>query len=67
MRGRTGPTRAIFENARARGELPSDLDYATMAEIVQGPFIVRSMSRPETLADVDLEDLADRLLADLTT
>ena len=57
----------IFENARARGELPPDLDYPTMAEIVQGPFIVRSMFRPETLADVDLEALADRLLADLTT
>ena len=36
-----------------------------MAETVQGPFIVRSMFRPETLADVDLEALADRLLADL--
>jgi AcrR family transcriptional regulator len=67
MRGRAGPTRTIFENARARGELPPDLDYPTMAEIVQGPFIVRSMFRPETLADVDLEALADRLVADLTT
>ena len=67
MRGRAGPTMTIFENARARGELPPDLDYPTMAEIVQGPFIVRSMFRPETLADVDLEALADRLLADLTT
>ena len=65
MRGRAGPTMAIFENARARGELPPDLDYPTMAETVQGPFIVRSMFRPETLADVDLEALADRLLADL--
>jgi AcrR family transcriptional regulator len=67
MRGRTGPTLTIFENARARGELPADLDYPTMAEIVQGPFIVRSMFRPETLADIDLEALADRLLTDLTT
>ena len=62
MRARAGPTRAIFDNARARGELSDDLDYPTMVEIVQGPFILRSMFRPETLADVDLEALADRML-----
>ena len=33
-----------------------------MLEIVQGPFILRSMFRPETLADVDLDALADRML-----
>lgn len=66
MRRRVGPTMAIFESARARGELPPDLDYATMAEIVQGPFIVRSMFRPETLADVDLGAWADRILDELT-
>jgi AcrR family transcriptional regulator len=66
MRGRAGPTMAIFENARARGELSPDIDYPTLAEIVQGPFILRSMFRPETLADVDLEALADRMLTALT-
>jgi AcrR family transcriptional regulator len=62
MRARAGPTRAIFDHARLRGELSPELDYVTMAEIVQGPFIVRSMFRPETLADVDLEALADRMI-----
>ena len=62
MRARQGPTRAIFDNARTRGELSDDLDYPTMAEIVQGPFILRSMFRPETLADIDLEALADRMV-----
>jgi AcrR family transcriptional regulator len=62
MQGRAGPTKAIFDNACARGELSPELDYATMLEIVQGPFIVRSMFRPETLGDVDLEKLADRML-----
>ena len=66
MRDRAGPTRAIFDNARARGELSADIDYPTMLEIVQGPFIVRSMLRPETLADVDLDALADRMHTALT-
>jgi AcrR family transcriptional regulator len=66
MRARTGPTRAIFDHARARGELPVDLDYVTMAEVVQGPFIVRSMFRPETIDDVDVEALADRMVMLLT-
>jgi AcrR family transcriptional regulator len=66
LRGRVGPTMAIFEHARARGELSPDLDYVTMAEIVQGPFILRSMFRPEALADVDLEVLADRMITQLT-
>ena len=65
MRGRAGPTQRIFENARARGEISDDVDYATMLEIVQGPFIVRAMSRPETLADVDLAALADRMITAL--
>jgi AcrR family transcriptional regulator len=67
MRARAGPTKAIFDNAQARGELSADLDYPTMLEIVQGPFIIRSMFRPETLVDVDLEALADRMLTALTT
>ena len=49
------------------GKLPPDLDYLTLAEIVQAPFIVRSMFRPETLADLDIEALADRLLKDLNS
>jgi AcrR family transcriptional regulator len=65
LAGRTGPTRAIYDNARARGELAPDIDYATMLDIVQGPFVVRSISRPETLADVDVEALAERMLVTL--
>lgn len=63
LAGRTGPTMAIFENARARGELAPDVDYPTLLDIVQGPLVVRSLARPETLGEVDLEALADRMLA----
>jgi AcrR family transcriptional regulator len=66
MLRRAGPTTAIFDHARSRGELAPDIDYATMLEIVQGPFVMRSLTRPETLAGVDLEALADRMLTVLT-
>ena len=65
IRGRSGPTMAIFDHGRARGEISPEIDYATMAEIVQGPFIIRSMFRPETLDDVDLHALAERMLGAL--
>jgi AcrR family transcriptional regulator len=65
MRRRSGPTKTMFDNARARGEIAPHIDYPTMLEIVQGPFILRSMFRPDALADVDLEALADRMLSAL--
>lgn len=65
MGARAGPTTAIFEHAHARGELDPEIDYLTMLEIVQGPLISRSMSRPETLAELDLAALADRMAAAL--
>lgn len=66
MQARTGPTRTIYDNARARGELSVDVDYLTMLEIVQGPFVVRSMMRPEALAEVDVDALVDRMLPALS-
>ncbi len=65
MRARSGPTLAIFEHARDRGELPDEVDYATMLEAVQSPFVLRAMFRPETLVGVDLGALADRMVAAL--
>ena len=32
LRGRIGPTRAIYDRATARGELATDVDYATLVE-----------------------------------
>lgn len=67
MRSREGPTRTIYDNARARGEIAPDIGYPTMLEIVQAPFIARSILRPEALIDVDLEELTDRMLWQLLT
>lgn len=62
MSGRAGPTQTIFDRGQARGEISPDLDYATAVEIIEGPFIVRSLARPEALYDIDLEPLVDRML-----
>jgi AcrR family transcriptional regulator len=64
---RSGPTLAIYEHARDRGELRPDIDYPTLLEVVQGPFVVRALTRPATLADLDLEALTDRILTVLTS
>jgi AcrR family transcriptional regulator len=65
MRARSGPTRAIYDHALARGEIAPDIDYPTMLEIVQGPLILRSMFRPRALGDGDLAALVDRMLTAL--
>lgn len=62
LRGREGPTKTIFDRGQARGEISPDLDYNSAFEIIEGPFIIRSLVRPETLNDIDLESLVDRIL-----
>lgn len=62
MAERTGPTMAIFEQARAREELAPGIDYPTLLEIIQGPLVFRAMSRPDRLDDAGLEELVERML-----
>ncbi len=66
LAGRAGPTLTIYERARERGELRDEIDYLTAVEIIEGPFIVRSLARPQALKDVDIEELVDRILVQLT-
>lgn len=62
---RAGATLTIFKRAQERGEISPDLDYETALEIMEGPFIIRSLFRPEALIDVDLEAMVDRMLPQL--
>lgn len=66
LHARAAPTRAIFEHAQARGEISPDLDYASAVEIMEGTFILRSMLRPDSLADLDLDRLVDRIIKQLS-
>ncbi len=65
MAGRAGPTATIYERGIARGEISPDIDYLTALEIIEGPFMVRSIVRPETLDDMDLDALADQIILQL--
>lgn len=65
LAGRAGPTLAIYHHARQRGEIAPEIDYPTAVEIIEGPFIVRSLTRPESLAQIDIEELVDRMLPQL--
>jgi AcrR family transcriptional regulator len=65
MRGRALPTLTIFQRGQARGEISPNFDYPTAMEIMEGPFIIRSMFRPEALTDATLESLVERILTSL--
>jgi AcrR family transcriptional regulator len=62
LRARGAATSAIFDNARARGELAAGVDYPTMLDIMQGPLLLRSLTRPESLATLDLGDMVERMI-----
>lgn len=48
-----------------RGELPADLDFGTIIDVIEGPLVLRSLRDPTSLADLDLEALADTAIARL--
>lgn len=67
MQRRAGPTMAIYTHGRERGEIAPDIDYGAAIEIIEGPFIVRSILRASTLYDMDVEALADRMVVALAS
>ncbi len=65
MARRSGPTRRIYERARARGEIDADIGYIEAFDIIEGPFILGSLFRPGSLEHVDIESLVDKMLLQL--
>ena len=65
MQGRGQALASIVERAKQRGELPADLHLDVAFELIEGPLIVRSMTDPASLEDLDLESLVDRIIARL--
>lgn len=59
------PLTVIFERWKAKGEIGADIDLMTAFEIIDGPFVFRSIVYPEALNDVDFEALADRIVPQL--
>lgn len=59
------PVMTVWERWRERGEIRADIDFPTAFEIIDGPFTIRSIVFPETLDDMDLDALTDRILVQL--
>jgi len=65
MEARGQALASIVTRAKARGELPDDMAMDVAFVLIEGPLIVRSLSDPATLDDLDLERLVERIIARL--
>jgi AcrR family transcriptional regulator len=65
MARRSGPTRTIYERALARGEIAPHIEYLDAFDIIEGPFILRSLFRPRAMAHIDIEALVDTMVLQL--
>ena len=62
MSGRGAALLTIIERARARNEIPPDIDNDTAFELIEGPLIIRSLSNPAQVEQLDLEDLVATII-----
>lgn len=62
MQGRSVALHTIIERARERGELDESIDLITAFEIVEGPFIVRTLSDPTAIEQADIDLLVTRMM-----
>jgi AcrR family transcriptional regulator len=62
---RRSPLRELRRRWIDRGEIRPDLTVLDVFEIVDGPFVVRSMLDPSALVDVDYDKLVDRIMLQL--
>lgn len=60
------PLRTIIDTAKTRGQLPESLVFEEAFDFIEGPLLAQWIQRPETLVDIDVERLVDRILAALT-
>ncbi len=61
-RKRMIPLMTIFGRGKARGEISPELDFETAFDFIEGPFIVRSLLRQETLDAEFVASTVDRIL-----
>lgn len=62
---RSSPLRTLRRRWIDRGEIRADISVIEMFEIVDGPFVVRSLLAPAALVDVDYDRLVDRMMLQL--
>lgn len=59
------PLAVVYQRWLAAGDIDPQLNLMTAFEIIDGPFVFRSIIFPEALIDVDFEALADRIVPQL--
>jgi AcrR family transcriptional regulator len=59
---RAGPTRAIFDRARARGEIAPHFSYHDAFLIFEAPLVMRALAPDDDLGDFDVEVHVDQML-----
>lgn len=59
------PLTEVYRRWLAAGAIDPSIDLMTAFEIIDGPFVFRSIIYPEALVDVDFEALADRIVRQL--
>ncbi len=55
----------LLQRWQARGEVSPDIDVLTAFEIIDGPFALRSIIAPESLATIDIDALVERMVLQL--
>ena len=62
MRRREGPSRAIYERGRSRGEIADDIDYEDFFLTIEAPLVMRGLGPPGALDEIDVDRHVARIL-----
>jgi AcrR family transcriptional regulator len=62
---RMGPIRTVVELAKARGDLPADLDLDMAVDVIEGPFVHRYAIRGLPIDHAEIDSMLDRVVAAL--
>ena len=57
--GRSTPLDTMIERGQRRGEVRTDLDALTLLELIEGPMFMRSIMRPDQIAEFDVASHVD--------
>lgn len=65
--GHGSPVATVYKRWFEKGEISAEIDLQTAFEIIDGPFLTRSLLWPERLENVDLDPLVNRIMGQLTS
>lgn len=62
MAGRGRALATIVERAKQRGEMPASMSMDLALELIEGPMIVRGLTNPKALDNIDLDELVSVII-----